>query len=442
MINNRSFFDVIILGAGASGLMAAIHAAERGRKTLVIDHANQAGRKMLVSGGGKCNITNRYISTADYYGADTAFCKFALKHFTPKSVLCMLQQANIETEEREHGRVFCKKGASEVVSYLVYRAKNSGVHFLLNTEVSEVIPPAGSVNEIDLSIKATPSFTPYSMKISTLAEISEVNSTAGFFVKCGELDSTTCFNVKCGELTFASPCLLLAAGGLAWPQLGATSFGYAIAKQFGHSIIPLKPALTGFILPPESPLHHLQGISLDVQLQIKGRNKVFEEPLLFTHQGFSGPVALQISCFWEKDDVVLINFLPSEDIISAMHKPDNGRLTVKNLVTQFLPERLAKAVIPELLSGRKVAELSRSDRKIIADCIHHYPVIPEAVEGFSKAEVTLGGVATSEINPKSMESLLLKGLFFSGEVIDITGKLGGYNIHWAFASGYVAGQNV
>jgi len=385
---------VIIIGAGASGLMAAVQACKRGRKTLVIDHARRAGRKMMVTGGGKCNITNRRISTADYYGADTTFCKFALKCFPPKSVFNMLLQAKIATEEREHGRVFCKKGASEVVSYLVHTTENAGVRFLLNTKLSEVTHSSNS------------------------------------------------FYVKCHDLIFASSHLLVATGGLAWPLVGATSYGYALARQFGHTIVPLKPALAGFILQPTSPLLNLQGISLDVQLYIKGKNGLIEEPLLFTHQGISGPASLQASCFWEKGDVIHLNFLPSDDVILQMHKPDNGRLLVKNLMKQFLPERLVMALLPEQLSDRKVAGLSRNDRKIVAGYIHHYPLIPKAVEGFSKAEVTLGGVSTQEINPKSMESLLQKGLFFSGEVIDITGKLGGYNLHWAFASGYVAGQNI
>ena len=387
-------YNVIIIGAGASGLMAAIHAAMRGRRTLVVDHANRAGKKMLVSGGGKCNVTNRHIATTDYFGVDNKFCKYALRHFSTASILRMLQEANIETEERELGRIFCKKGANEIVSYLVRTAENQGVHFLMNTTLSDVRHDESS------------------------------------------------FFVKCEERLFESKHLLLATGGLAWPQTGATPLGYELAKQFGHTILPLKPALAGFILSPGAALLNLQGISLYVQLQVKGKNKIIEEPLLFTHRGISGPAVLQASCFWEKGDVVAINFLPSDNIISIMHQPENGKLQVKHLVTQFLPERLAQRLIPEHLSVRKTAELSKAERKTIAECVHNYPVIPDDTEDFSKAEVTSGGVATHEINPESMESLLKKGLFFSGEVMDITGKLGGYNIHWAFASGYIAGQNI
>jgi flavoprotein, HI0933 family len=386
-------YDVIIIGAGASGLMAAINAAGRGRSVLVIDHAKKAGRKMLVSGGGKCNITNMKISANDYFGADNTFCRYALRRFTTDSILEILEKAEIKTEERDLGRVFCKRGADEIVSYLVSTAKSSGVSFALDTQILDVL-------------------------------------------------YTTNFCVKCKGEEYKSAHLLVATGGLAWPQIGATNLGYVIAKQFGHKVLPLKPALAGFILTPDSPLMNLQGISLDVQLKIKGKNAVIEEPLLFTHKGISGPAALQLSCFWEKGDTIAINFLPMEDIISRMHEPQNGKLLVGKLITRFLPERLVASIIPQNISERKVAELGKKDRNIISDCVHSYPIVPDSVEGFSKAEATMGGVSTNEINPKRMESLLQKGLFFSGEVMDITGKLGGYNIHWAFASGFVAGQNI
>ena len=393
-------FDVIIIGAGASGLMAAIHAAKRGRKTLVIDHADRPGRKLLISGGGKCNVTNRRISATDYFGMDCLFSKLALRSFPPESVLSMLQKAHIETEERELGRVFCKNEAYELVFYLVNTAKNEGVQFLLSAKVSEI------------------------------------------HSKVSEIDHSSYFYVNYEGQTFQSTNLLVATGGLARPQIGATGFGYAIAKQFGHTIVPLRPALTGLFLNTCSPLLNLQGISLLVRLQIKGKSKIIEEPLLFTHLGISGPATLQLSCFWQKKDVVIINFLPTDDFTQLMHEPANGKLLVKNLAKQFLPDRLFKALIPEQLSNRKVAELSVKDRTIIADSIHQYKLLIKEADGYFKAEATLGGVSTSEINPLTMESRFKKGLFFSGEVIDITGKLGGYNIHWAFASGYTAGQNI
>jgi len=360
---------------------------------LLIDHSKKAGKKILVSGGGKCNVTNMNISVADYFGANNVFCKYALKCFTTRSALNMMEEAGIKTEERDFGRIFCKTGADEIVSYLVRTAKDYGVHFVFDTTISDV-------------------------------------------------SLTSCFCVNCENRQYKSSRLLVATGGLAWPQIGATNLGYVIARQFGHKVTTLTPALAGFILTQDSPLMNLQGISLDVQLRIKGKSPVVEEPLLFTHKGISGPAALQVSCFWEKGDVIAINFLPSEDFISLMHEPQNGKLFVGKLLTHFLPERLVTAIIPEKLYSRKVAELGKKERNSLAECVHSYPVQPDSVEGFSKAEATMGGVSTEEINPRTMESLLIKGLFFSGEVVDITGKLGGYNIHWAFASGLIAGQNI
>lgn len=395
-------YDVIMIGAGASGLMAAICAAERGRSVLVLDHAGKPGRKLLVSGGGKCNVTNRQVSVADYYGANPAFARFALKQWTTRNALDMLDKAGIETEERDFGRVFGKRGAQEIVSYLVRTAERLGVRFAFHTAIENVSC---------LACDAAASVPPIR------------------------------FCVQCKDRSYESDRLLIATGGLAWPQLGATNFGYTVARQFGHTIRPLTPALTGFVLPATSPLMHLQGISLDVRMRIKGKNTTVEEPLLFTHKGISGPAVLQTSCLWEPDDEVLIDFLPAEKILAQMHEPANGKLFVKNLVVQFLPERLANALVPEELAARKVAELSKKDRKAIETYVHSFPVVPVGVEGFSKAEATMGGVSTDEVNPKTMESRKQQGLFFSGEVLDITGRLGGYNIHWAFASGQLAGRN-
>jgi predicted Rossmann fold flavoprotein len=401
--------DVIILGAGASGLMAAIRAAERGRRVLVLDHAERAGKKLLVSGGGKCNVTNRRVALSDFFGANSAFCASALKRFTPYRVQKFLRNAGIHTEERDHGRVFCAKNAGELVSFLVRTAEGLGVRFVFNRVVSEV------------------SYT-----------------TGCFRVECGERCPLEFpHQVRGRGVVYEGRHLLVATGGLARPQIGATDLGYVIARRFGHRIVPLRPALAGFVLAGDSALMNLQGVALeDVQLRIEGKRGVVQEPLVFTHRGISGPSVLQVSCFWEKGEVVIVNFLPSEDLVSLMHDPANGRRFVKGLVVRFLPERLVEAVLPAHLSDRKVAGLSKADRRFVADCFHSYPVRPAGVEGFSKAEVTLGGVATEEIDPDSMESLLRKGLFFSGEVVDVTGRLGGYNVHWAFASGFVAGESV
>lgn len=386
--------NAIILGAGASGLMAAITAGQRGQRVLLIDHAKAVGRKLLVSGGGKCNITNRSITIADYFGEDPDFCRSALRHYRIENTLQMLKLANIVPEEREYGRIFCKTSARDVVVYLETTARNLGVQFLLNTSVLDIAHD-GSV-----------------------------------------------FKVHTEEATYHAPHLLIATGGLAWPQTGASDFGLRVAKQFGHKIIPVRPALTGFILPENSPLRKLQGINMLVETWLTDGKLRVTEPLVFTHKGVSGPAMFQLSCNWQKDDQVFINFMPGEDAAALMHEPQHGKLLVKNLFARFLPERLLSAVLPPELANSKVAVVGKKDRLSILNALQAYLFVPSGTEGFIKAETTRGGVATAQINPKTMESLLLKGLFFSGEVMDIAGKLGGYNIHWAFASGVAAGKNL
>ncbi len=385
-------FDSIILGAGASGLMAAIESAKKGCRVLAIDHAKEVGKKLLVSGGGKCNVTNREISWKDYFGENPEFCKYALQKYRIENVLDILKKADIDIEEREYGRIFCKQGAKRLVDYLAKTAQNLGVTFLLGTTITEV----GYAENI--------------------------------------------FTVKTSKQTHSTGNLLVATGGLACPQIGATDIGHKIGKQFGHKIIPTKPALVGLVLQPDSALRNLQGISLMVKASIAEKMEA-TEPLLFTHKGLSGPAIFQLSCCWEKGESVVLDFLPFENSIELMNLPDHGKLQVKTLFSRFLPDRLLQSILPTEPASRKIATLSKKDRTEIAAQIHSFSIQPVGTENFLKAETTKGGIDTSQVNPKTMESLLTPNLFFAGEVLDIAGKLGGYNIHWAFASGYIAGRN-
>ncbi len=386
-------FDSIILGAGASGLVAAIESTKKGGRVLVIDHAGAVGRKLLISGGGKCNVTNRDISWKSYFGEQPEFCKNALLKYRIENVLDMLQKANIEIEEREYGRLFCRRGARQLVNYLEKTARQAGASFLLDTRI-EAIEKTEAI-----------------------------------------------FTVSTSNGCFSARNLLVATGGPACPQIGATDFGHKIAKQFGHKIIPAKPALVGLTLSVDSPLHNLQGISLLLKAAINGKMEA-EEPLLFTHKGLSGPAIFQLSCCWEKGDALTLDFLPSEDAQALMKLAENGKLQVKTLFSRLLPERLLQAILPEQLASKKIAALTRPERTEIACRIHSFSVTPSGTENFLKAETTKGGVSTAQLNPRTMESLLVPRLFFAGEVIDIAGKLGGYNIHWAFASGYAAGKQM
>lgn len=373
-------------------MIAAIEAAGKGCKVLVVDHAKEVGRKLLISGGGKCNVTNRKISWQDYFGENPEFCKNALQKYRIENVLDILQKANIEIEEREYGRVFCKQGAKQLVNYLAKTANNAGVNFLLEAAITEV----------------------------------------------AKTENT--FTVKTSKGNYSAHNLLVATGGPACPQIGATDIGHKIAKQFGHKIIPAKPALVGLLLKPDSALRDLQGISLMVKASIEEKMEV-TEPLLFTHKGLSGPAMFQLSCCWEVGEHITLDFLPSENSIALMGVVDNGKLQVKTLFSHFLPNRLQQAIISDELTSRKIATLSKKDRMEIARQVHSFTVQPAGTENFLKAETTKGGVATAQVNSTTMESLLTPKLFFAGEVLDIAGKLGGYNIHWAFASGYMAGRS-
>lgn len=393
-MNEVNHYDAIIIGAGAAGLMAAIEAGKRSQRVLVVDHARVVGRKLLVSGGGKCNVTNRTISSSDYFGNHPSFCAHALKNFTPSHCLQLLKQAHIEVEEREHGRIFCKHSAEDLVAYLEAEVRRLGVTLRLGDAVDNL-----------------------------------------------QHDGKQ-FTIEIKETTYTSDSLLIATGGLAWAQIGATDWGMRAAKQLGHKIIPPRPALVGFVLPESSPLRNLQGINLEVQSKVAGKDMTVKEPLLFTHRGLSGPASLQLSCAWEKGDTLLINFLPNADVLAYMHNPQSGKLLVKNLLATLLPDRLLTAILPELLANRKVAELAKADRKQVADSIHAYAVAPASLDGFTRAETTLGGVDTAQVDPNTMQSLLVPNLYFAGEVLDVAGRLGGYNIHWAFASGRLAGKSL
>ncbi len=385
-------FDIIVLGAGASGLLAATEAAKKGGRVLVIDHAGHVGKKLLISGGGKCNITNRKILWKDYFGENPEFCKPALQKYRIENVLQLLKEADIDIEEREYGRIFCAQGAKPLVQYIKKTADNLGVTFFLET---------------------------------TIEHVEKQNDY---------------FQIQTSKGQFSACHVIVATGGLAYPQAGATDIGHQIAKQFGHKIIPAKPALAGLVLPSDSALQNLQGISLLANASISHK-MVVTEPLLFTHKGLSGPVIFQLSCCWERGDAVVLNFMPDENALNLMNAPENGKLQVKSLFSRFLPVRLLQAILPLDLHSRKIAGLGKKERQIIADKIHSFMEIPIGTENFTKAETTKGGVSTQQIDAKTMESKLVPRLFFTGEVIDIAGKLGGYNIHWAFASGYAAGRN-
>ena len=387
-------FDVIILGAGASGLSAAALASARGRRVLLLDHAARPGIKVLLAGGGKANFTNMQMSEAFFHSANPKFVRSALHRFTPQDSIDWVTQAGVATEEREHGQVFCSRSAKDLCRLLM-----------------------ASCQKCTLSLNET---------------ISRVEKTGDIFA------------VTTKTSTFTAQSLVIALGSRAWPQAGATNLGLRLARQFGHKVFEPQPALVGLAMPSDWPLFQMEGLSLSVCLTTSCEKKPlsFTLPLLFTHKGISGPAVLQASLYWQQGEKLLCNFLPHTTLAELFSAREHGKLLVKNLLKRHFPERLALRLCemagPEVANS-KVAEISKAVKAALHQLIHVSSLAPVASEGFARAEVARGGVSTEHIQSKSMESTLVPGLFFCGEVLDITGRLGGYNLHWAFASGRAAG---
>ena len=423
--NERVFFDVIILGAGASGLMCAAVAAKRGKSALLIDHADRPARKLSITGGGKCNLTNRIVTPNDYVGENPHFCRSALAGFTPEHLLAMLREAGIAVEEREHGQMFCRRSAGDLAGFLLRACEHGGCRLALGQSV---------------------------LAAERIAPVADARADA----------APARFRVRTRTGIYESHSLVIAMGGSAWPQTGASGRGYELARAFGHRIVPIRPALVGLVMPEGWPLAGLAGISAPVSILVlppladagktesagkKGKKKDAEIlaadnlALLFTHRGVSGPAALQASLYWRKGCRLRLDFLPGLAVGDLLDQAA-GKLLCRSVIRRLLPERLCDALLPAELGGKKIAELSRRDRERLHSLLKMHEVAPARSEGFIRAEVAAGGVSTEEVSSRSMESARVPGLFFCGEVLDVTGRLGGYNLHWAFASGNAAGLHV
>lgn len=390
--------DAIIIGAGAAGLMCALAAGKRGFRCALVDHAAQAGRKLRLAGGGRGNVTNLRIGPEWYVGEQPRFAEGALRRCPPSLVLDMLDAFGIPREERDHGRIFCAAPADRLADALLEGALAHGADFL----------PGRTIGEAECS--------------------------------------DGLFHVQTSLGLLHAPRLVIATGGPACPAVGASDGGMRIARRFGHRIVPPRPALAPFILPnqPESwPLHGLDGVSLPARVSVAEAGARFHpetDALLFTHTGLSGPAALQASCFWRGGDSLVIDFLPETPLTTLLDDPANGRATLAGLLKRALPSRLATrlldlANLAEETLRRNVAQVNKKDRAALAKLVHQYRVIPLRTGGMARAEASAGGVDTRDIHPKRLESRLVPNLYLAGEVLDVTGLLGGYNLHWAWASG-------
>jgi predicted Rossmann fold flavoprotein len=390
------FFDVIIIGAGAAGLMCAIEAGKRSRKALLIDHSKNPGDKIRISGGGRCNFTNIHTSQKNFISNNPHFCISALKRYTPADFINMVQQYNIAYYEKTLGQLFCDKSSAQIIDMLVSECAKSVVEIALQTSV-----------------------------------ISIEKNSGNFTLKTNNSSTLSCES------------LVIATGGPSIPKMGATSFGYDVAKQFELNIIPPRPALVPFTLGDDvlKNLKELSGVSVDVIVTCN--NQQFKEAMLFTHRGLSGPAILQISSYWKDGDPVYINMTPDIDVLSYLKdaRENQAKQELHTVLSRLLPKRLA-TYVAGMMYDVKLADLSNKHLALIAQHINNWPITPNGTEGFRTAEVTAGGIDTDEISSKTFECNKVKGLYFIGEVVDVTGHLGGFNFQWAWSSGHAAGQFV
>lgn len=381
-------YDIIIIGAGAAGLMAAATAVARGKQVLVLEMANAPARKVMISGGGNCNITNTNATFNRYVGKNPQFTRGALATVTPADILNWANKNKLKPFEKTPGRYFCAAGANAVVNALINNVK--GANILYNTPVTKVVKQQDK------------------------------------------------FTVLTSTAKFTADSVIVATGGISFDSVGVSDIGYKIAKDFGHKIIPVRPALCA-IATSQTP-NDLSGLSVNVQISVE-KHKI-QDDLLFTHFGIGGPAAYRASLF-DMSDGFYIDFIPNTDITNIIYdaKQKNGRIKTTTLISQYLPIRLAKWLTNN--NTQNIADLNKTDIQEIANKIHNFYINNSDIKmhNMKSAEVVRGGISTDDISSKTMESKICKNLFFVGEVLDITGDLGGFNLHWAWASGIIAGQN-
>lgn len=385
-------FDVIIVGAGASGLMAAMECGKRGRSVLILEKSKKPGRKILMAGGGYCNFTNYYIDPSCFLSQNLHFCKSALKQYTQWDFIELVNKHEIAFHEKTKGQLFCDTKKGQILKLLLDECQQKNICLRLGTSVESV------------------------EKIKDHAY--QLHTTAG---------------------TFACESLIVATGGLSIPSMGSSPWGYQVAEQFGLPVHPLRAGLVPLTLHDEDKvrLSQLSGVSFDTVVHCQGQS--FHEHSLITHRGLSGPAILQISSYWQAGQAIEIDCLPEMDIVDVLQNQDTSQL-MKTRLSQYLPKRFLDTHVHATLLQKPLCQLQQKERSALADRIHRWVIKPNGTEGYRTAEVTLGGVDCDYLSSKTMEANAHKGLYFVGEVLDVTGWLGGYNFQWAWSSGFVAGQ--
>lgn len=394
-------WDVIIIGAGAAGMMCAIEAGKRGRSVLVLDQSKKAGNKIRMSGGGRCNFTNYDVSADNYLSNNPHFCKSALSRFTQWDFLAMVERYKIPFHEREHGQLFCNDSAKDILDMLFAECHQAGVEIRLNSTIDTIEQQADHHFRL--------------------------NSSRGH-----------------DQYKFHCQSLVVATGGLSIPTMGSSPFGYQIAEQFGLKLKPTRAGLVPFTLQPADKQRFatLSGIAIDCIVSHYPTS--FRENILFTHRGLSGPAILQISNYWQPGELIEIDLLPELDLLAHLKQAQqtHPQQQIKTVLQQQLPKRLIAAFLDEKLLEQPLANSRFEQFETLAKQLKQWKIKPNGTEGYRTAEVTLGGVDTNDISSKTLEAKQAKGLYFIGEVLDVTGWLGGYNFQWAWASGWCAGQYV
>lgn len=392
MKQSPSQFDAIILGAGGAGLMCAAIAGQRGKNILLIDHANEPGKKILISGGGRCNFTNIHTGSDRFLSENKRFAKSALSRYKAQDFVDMVDRYDIDWHEKTLGQLFCDRSANQIVAMLMNECPSETVTISLGVPISEVSHSDGQ------------------------------------------------YRVKLGDGEATAPSLVLATGGPSIPKMGATGFAYDLARQFGLKIVEPRPALVPLTLGGEETLfRELSGVSAPIIA--KCRKTEFREAALFTHKGLSGPAILQISSYWKHGEPVTVDFVP--DLASGWlcdAKRNMPKLTLKRAIAAHLPDRLTETLIDKIDLTGELGNLTDKKLEEAARRLSNWRFMPNGTEGFAKAEVTAGGISTADLSSKTMEARQMAGLYAIGEAVDVTGWLGGYNFQWAWASGHAAGQ--
>lgn len=400
------YSDCVVIGAGAAGLMCAITAAQRGRTVLLLDHANKPGKKILMSGGGRCNFTNLVVEPQHYLSANPHFCKSALRRYTPADFISLVESHDIPYHEKTLGQLFCNNKSSDILNMLLNECDEAGVELRCNCDIKNI-------------------------------QIVNHNESSARFKL-----STSLGQVQCESL-------VVATGGLSIPTMGASGFGYQVAQQFSLNVIDTVAALVAFTLQPAQldKTSLLSGIS--VAAEVSCNNMSFREAILFTHRGLSGPAVLQISNYWQPGDEICINFLPGDDVFSLLQqaKQKTPKTKFKTWLNEKFSKRFTDIWLENFIEGvidgnMNLADLNKNLIHAITNSLQQWRIKPSGTEGYRTAEVTRGGIDTDEISSKTFEAKQAKGLYFIGEVLDVTGWLGGYNFQWAWASGYCAGSAV